>query len=172
MDRRTFLKRGIWGGVLLAVGGSVGLALWPTRDAMRQPRRALRALDARQFAILTAVAGRMVQAPGADAVELAHRVDERLALAPVAARADPGKLLLLLENALAGLVLDGRPQPFTRRSPAAQDATLAQWSASRLAVRRTGYAALRKLTEAAWYGAPEAWPDTGYPGPPMLTVKT
>jgi hypothetical protein len=171
MDRRTFLKRGVWGGVLLAVGGSVGLARWPT-DGMRRPRRALRALDARAFAVLAAVAARTVQAPGADAVEIAHRVDERLALMPPEGRADVGKLLLLLESGLAGLLLDGRPRPFTRLSPDAQERALLDWQQSRLAVRRSGYAVLRRLTEAAWYGAPAAWADIGYPGPPVLTVKS
>ena len=40
---------------------------------------------------------------------------------------------------------------------------------SHLAVRRSGYAVLRKLTQAAHYAAPEAWADVGYPGPPQLT---
>lgn len=170
MDRRTFLKRGLFGGVLLAAAGSVGLVLWPS-DGMRRPRRALRVLDERAFAVLAAVAARMVQAPGADPVELAHRVDERLALLPPESSADVSKLLLLVENGLAGLLLDGRPRPFTRLSPDAQDQALAAWQRSRLAVRRSGYAALRKLTQAAWYAAPAAWPDVGYPGPPLLTVQ-
>ncbi|MGZ3429573.1 MAG: hypothetical protein ACXVCV_23140, partial [Polyangia bacterium] len=87
-------------------------------------------------------------------------------------RADFGKLLLLLENALAGFVLDGRARPFTRLSPDAQDEVLADWRDSRLALRRSGFAALRKLTQAAWYAAPEAWADVGYPGPPQLSVPT
>ena len=95
-----------------------------------------------------------------------------MALAPPEARADFGKLLLLFENALAGLVFDGRARPFTRLPPEAQDQVLAHWRDSRLAVRRSGYAALRKLTQAAWYAAPEAWPDVGYPGPPQLAVPT
>ncbi len=171
MDRRTFIRRGLWGGLLLAVGGSVGLAVWPTRRAA-QPRRPLRALDERQFAILAAVAARMVVAPKADAVEIAHRVDAQMALAVPEARADFGKLLGLLENALAGLLLDGRVRPFSHLGPDGQDAVLAAWSTSHLVVRRTGYAVLRKLTQAAHYAAPEAWEDTGYPGPPTLTVPT
>lgn len=171
MNRRTFIRRGIFGGLLLAVGGSVGLAVWPT-DRMARPRRPLRALDERQFSILATVAGRMVQAPGADPVEIAHRVDAQMATAYPEVRADFGKLLLLLENALAGLILDGRLKPFTRLSPAAQDDVLQSWASSHLAVRRTGYAALRKLTQAVFYAGPEAWPEVGYPGPPQLTGPT
>lgn len=171
MNRRTFIRRGLFGGLLLAVGGSVGLLAWPSDQRLR-PRRPLRALDERQFAVLAAVAARTVGAPGADPIAIAERVDAQMALAPPEARADFGKLLLLFENALAGLVFDGRARPFTRLPPEAQDRVLAHWRDSRLAVRRSGYAALRKLTQAAWYAAPEAWADVGYPGPPQLAVPT
>lgn len=171
MNRRTFIRRGLFGGLLLAVGGSVGLFAWPTNKSVR-PRRPLRAFDERQFAVLAAVAARTVVAPNADPVEIAHRVDAQMATEPPEVRGDFGKLLLLFENAFAGFVLDGRGRPFTRLSVAAQDDALADWRDSRLALRRTGYASLRKLTQAAHYAAPEAWADTGYPGPPQLAVPT
>jgi hypothetical protein len=171
MNRRSFVKRGLLGGALLALGGSIGLATWPSREAVR-PRRKLQALDAQQFAILAAVAARTVEAPEADALEIAHRCDERLALAFPEAREDFGKLLLLLENGLAGLIFDGRAKPFTRLSPEAQTRALEHWRDSKLAVRRGGYAVLRRLTQSVWYAAPEGWAWTGYPGPPTLTVKS
>lgn len=171
MNRRTFIRRGLWGGVLLAVGGSIGLAAWPSHETAR-PRRPLRALTGRQFAVLAAVAGRFVTAPNVDTVEIAHRVDAQMATSPAEVRADFGNLLLLFDNALAGLVFDGRPQPFTRLSPQAQDDVLASWRDSRLAVRRSGYVVLRKLTQASWYAAPEAWAETGYPGPPQIAAPT
>jgi hypothetical protein len=171
MNRRSFVKRGLLGGALLALGGSIGLATWPSRQGA-QPRRALHVLDARQLAILAAVAARTIEAPDADPLEIAHRCDERLALAAPEARADFGKLLLLLENGLAGLIFDGRAKPFTRLSPEEQTQALLAWRDSKLAVRRGGYAVLRKLTQSVWYAAPEAWAWTGYPGPPTLTVKS
>ena len=117
MNRRTFIRRGLFGGLLLAVGGSIGLAAWPSDQRVR-PRRPLRALDERQFAVLAAVAARTVVADKADPVEIAERVDAQMALAPAEVRADFGKLLLLFENGLAGLLFDGRARPFTRLSPA------------------------------------------------------
>jgi hypothetical protein len=171
MNRRTFIRRGLFGGLLLAVGGSIGLVAWPS-DQHVQARRPLRALDARQFAILVAVAGRMVTAPAADPVTIAERVDAQMATAPPEARADFGKLLMLLESAFAGFVLAVRARPFTRLSAAAQDDVLADWRDSRLTVRRSGFSVLRKLTQAAHYAAPEAWADVGYPGPPQIAMPT
>lgn len=170
MTRRGFLKRGLFGGALLLAGG-VGLGLWPTRYA-RKPKRPLRALDERQFAILAAVASRTVAAPGADPVTIAERVDDTLALQAPEVRHDVGQLLLLLENALAGLFLDGRPMPFTRLSPKSQDAVLDSWRRSRLALRRGGYNVLRKLTQAAHYASPSTWASVGYPGPPQISQPT
>src|SRR3954469_4661737 len=43
MNRRTFLRRGLFGGLLLAVGGSVGLVAWPS-DEKARARQSLRAL--------------------------------------------------------------------------------------------------------------------------------
>jgi hypothetical protein len=169
MNRRTFIRRGLLGGFLLAVGGSVGLVAWPT-DERAHARQPLRALTPRQFAVLAAIAGRTVTAPKADPITIAERGDAQMATAPPEVRADFGKLLLLFDNALAGFVLDARPKPFTRLSPAAQDDVLADWRDSRLAVRRSGYAILRKLTEAAYYAAPDGWDGTGYPGPPQISA--
>jgi hypothetical protein len=157
--------------ISLPVGGAIGLGTWPTERRLK-PRNPLRALDDRKFAVLAAVAARMVTVPGADPITIAERLDAQMAVAPAEVRADFGKLLLLVENALAGLLFDGRARPFTHLSPEGQDGVLAAWRDSRLLVRRSGYGVLRKLTQAAHYAAPEAWADTGYPGPPTLTVPS
>jgi hypothetical protein len=159
------------GGVLLATAGGLGLVVWPSRIVHRA-RRPLRVLDERQFAILAAVAARMVTAPGADPIEIAHGVDLTLTFGSLEAQKDFQRLLLLLESALAGLAFDGRGRPFTRLSPEAQDAVLAAWRDSRLVVRRSGYQALRKLTEAAHYASPSSWASVGYPGPPQISRPT
>jgi hypothetical protein len=170
MNRRTFIRRGLVGGALLALSSATGLFVWPSA-VTRRPRRPLRALDERHFAILAAIASRTVMAPAADPIEIAHRIDEQIAWACPEARGDFQRLLLLFDNALAGLILDGRARPFTRLSPAAQDEVLAHWQTSRLAIRRSGYTVLRKSTQSAWYAAPAAWEDTGYPGPPTLVQR-
>jgi hypothetical protein len=170
VNRRTFLRRGLFGGAILAVGGT-GLALWPSL-LERKPRSPLKALDEKEFAVLAAVASRTVRAEGADPVQMAHGVDELMGRAVPEVRADFKKLLGLFENALAGLIFDGRPKPFTRLSPEAQDAVLEHWRNSRITIRRAGYQALRKLTAAAHYAQPSTWASVGYPGPPQISVPT
>jgi hypothetical protein len=170
VNRRSFLRRGLFGGAILAAGGA-GLALWPSL-LERKPRTPLKALNEKEFAVLAAVASRTVRAEGADPVQIAHGVDDVMARAFPEVRSDFKKLLGLFENALAGLIFDGRPKPFTRLSPEAQDHVLENWRTSRIGVRRAGYQALRKLTCAAHYSQPSCWASVGYPGPPQISVPT
>lgn len=168
ITRRSVLRFGLGGAALLAVGG-VGLGLRST--VTRAPRRPLKTLDERQFSVLAAVADRVMpgdgdELPSAWALEVPEKVDGVLATVHPADAAEMGQLLLLLESALAGFVLDGRPRTFTASSPEQQDAALGDWRASRIGVRRTGFRALQKTILAAYYGSPETWEAVGYPGPP------
>jgi hypothetical protein len=164
--RRSFLKKGLIGSVLLA-GAGIGLAKFPGR-LTHKPRRGLRVLDEREFATLAAVTARVIQAPGGDPIEVAHRADEALAVQVPEVRHDVKQLLTLFENALAGALFDFRFKPFTRLDSAQQDAALLSWRDSRIAVRRSGYVALRKLASGYFYCDPATWADIGYPGPPSL----
>ncbi len=168
VTRRSVLKFGLGGAALLAVGG-VGLSLRAT--VMRAPRRPLQVLDEQQFSVLAAVADRVMpgdgdQLPAAWDLEVPEKIDGVLATVHPADAAEVGQLLLLLESALAGLVLDGRPRTFTGSSAEQQDAALEDWRGSRIGVRRTGFRALQKTILAAYYGSPETWEAVGYPGPP------
>jgi hypothetical protein len=166
VNRRTFLRRGLFGGAVLALGAG-GLALYPGRR-VASTTRALRVLDEERFQVLAAVAARVVLAPGADPVAIAHGVDEALSRAVPEAQSDMKNLLGLFENALPGLLFDGRFSPFTRLQGAAQDRVLEAWRDSRLIVRRSGYHALRRLCLGVYYGDPLAWPSIHYGGPPDL----
>jgi hypothetical protein len=169
MKRRGFLQLGLAGGALLALGGT-GLHLWPG-ERMHRPRGPLLALDEEEFAVLAAAAARIVVAPGADPVTIAHAVDETLTFGPPEAAADFKKFLGLIESALAGLLLDGRsPKPFTRLDAAGQEAVLYQFRDSRLVLRRSGYQALRSLCLGAYYASESSWAVVGYPGPPDIRL--
>lgn len=169
ISRRTLLRYGLGGSLLLLAGGT-GLALQPSR--LRPPRGPLRALDEKSFSVLSAVVERLIPArPGfPDPVELriAERVDEFLAAGDPVVAKEFRQALLVVENGLAGLVLDGRPRPFTRLSPAAQDRVLDDWRTSAWSFRRMVYRALHGLCMAVYFTCPEVFPAVGYPGPPAL----
>lgn len=167
-DRRTFLKRGLLGGAVLLLGG-VGLAAFPS-GALDAPKEPLLTLTPATFGVLVAIARRVVTSEGADPVAIAHRADRALARAAPETRDDLRKLLGLFENALAGLLFDGRFLPFTRLSPKGQDAVLDAWRRSALEVRRSGYSALRKLVTAAHYVDPATWDELFYPPPPPYAL--
>jgi len=147
------------------LGGSLGLGLWPSR-VIALPTRALHVLDAKAFQVLVAIASRVVPMPDADPVAIAHAVDEALVRVPSEAQVDINRLLKVFENALPGLILDGRTAPFTRLPSTAQDRVLERWRDSRLVMRRGGYHALRKLCLGAYYGDSKTWKRIQYPGPP------
>jgi hypothetical protein len=176
-DRRRLLKRGLLGGALLLIGGLGGALPLALRSTLvrRPPAHKLKLLTADEHAILAAVAARLVPGDGAgaawptaDALDCAGKVDRLMATTLPGVGAEFRQLLHLFESALFGLVLAGSPTPFTRCSPAAQDARLETWRHSRVALLRSGYQALKRLTQATYYSSPEVYALIGYPGPPEV----
>ncbi len=166
--RRGLLKRGLLGGLLLAAGGSTWLALRPSALAPL-PAQPLELLTPAQYSILMAVIGRCVPDPVSTLLqrqETALRIDATLAGANDRTRSDFTQLLGLLDNALAGLLLDGNPTPFTHLDATAQEAVLEDWRTSRIGLRRAGYQALRRIIVAHYYADPANQAAIGYPGPP------
>lgn len=160
------LSFGVGGAALLAAGG-VGLGLLP--GVIRTPPAGLTVLGPREYSVVAALAACHCDAPGlpaADDLDIAALVDQHLSSM---AAADREELLLglnLLENALAGLVLGGRPRTFTGSPRAVQIATLTAWRQSSLLVQRKVWKATRNLVVAAYWGHPELYAHAGYPGPP------
>ncbi len=165
-SRRRFLRNGLVGGGLLALGG-VSLAFYPSKE-VGVPTEPLAALEARSFQVLVALVSRVVTAKGANPVAIAHGVDRSLSYALPETQEAINKLLGLFENALPGLLLDGRIKPFTRLSPESQDAVLESWRTSRIELRRNGYQALRKLALTAYYMEESSWGPLDYQPPPSL----
>jgi len=163
MDRRTFLKRGAIGGAVLFLGPG-RLVAFPS-GALDAPTRPLAVLTSRAFGVLVAVARRVITVEGADAVEIAHGVDDALRFANTQTQGDINALIMLFESALVGAIFDGRFKPFTRCSPEKQDAILDGWRRSSVDIRRTGYAALKQLCLVSHYMTPGAASWLGYPAP-------
>ena len=170
--RRSFLKRGLVGAALLALGGGGFLA---TRKTRLPPGASgpFQVLTPEAAAVLLAVAERLVpERPGFPrpaAIGLAARMDAAVAMAHPATQDELLRLLRLFESAAAGLVLDGEPRLFTASTPAQQDRRLSAWAKSRIALRRTGFHAMKRLVYASYYSSRETWAAVGYPGPPVLT---
>jgi hypothetical protein len=173
-SRRRLLTRGLLGGALLVVGGALPLALRSTL-VRGKPKRALLLLTEDEHAIFSAVAARFAPGDGAGAtwptaaaVDCAGKCDALMATVLPEVGAEFRQLLHLFESALFGLVFTRSPTPFSRLAPAAQDARLEAWRHSRLALLRSGYQALKRLSHATYYSSPEVYALVGYPGPPEV----
>ncbi|MEI7705331.1 MAG: hypothetical protein WCK73_12120 [Deltaproteobacteria bacterium] len=167
--RRSFLKYGLAGGALLALGGGTFLATRRTRPAsnLTGPFSVLSPEEATVFMELSERL--LPPRPGFPApldVELPKRIDALLGLMPVEGQREVKQLVGLFENALAGFLLDGQWRTFTASNHEQQDARIRAWQRSRFRVRRTGFRAFKKIVYSSYYGAPETWPALGYPGPP------
>jgi len=118
--------------------------------------------------ILTQVAERMVDsdAPGAPRIRdtgTIATIDALCASLDPSITAPLPTLLRVVDWAPFVFVL--RFSRFTRLTPAEQDASLAGWMRSRLAVRRQAFLALRNLALLGYYSQEETWPAIGYAGP-------
>lgn len=166
-SRRGFLKKGLFGGLLLALGGGGWLA---TRRGAQVPMPGgLQVLNAAEYAVMWAIVQRFAPAhegfPSPDTLKTAVACDGIIALLEEVTQAELKQLLMLFENALPNFLFGGRSSPFTQLDPVEQDQVLAEWRDSRLTLRRTGYRALRGLAIAAYYGNTATWSAVGYPGP-------
>lgn len=111
-------------------------------------------------------------APTPAQLDIAGRIDAFLAPSDPAVAKDFKQLLGLFDNALFSLVCGGPPKPFTQMSVEQQDLQLARWANSRLALLRSGYQALKRLSSAIYFSAPETYASLGYPGPPYELVRS
>jgi hypothetical protein len=165
MTRRGLLKRGLFGGALLALGGS---ALLASREGLTlsPPPEGLQVLGPREYATLQALARRAFPGrpgwPDADTARVAFTADRLLARGDASVAKEVRELLGLFDNALAGFLFNGRVTPFSRLSPEAQDAAFEDWRTSRLLLRRTGHHALRTLVYSAYYLHQAAVAASGY----------
>lgn len=167
--RRSFLKYGLAGAALLAVGGGTWLGTRRTRPSpgLAGPFTVLSPEEATVFLELSERL--LPPRPGFPApadVDLPRRIDALVGLMPPEGQKEVRQLVGLFENALVGLLLDGQWKTFTDSSDLQKDARIRSWQQSRLDLRRTGYRALKKIVYGSYYGARETWAAIGYPGPP------
>mgnify|MGYP002636348239 CR=1 FL=1 len=165
-NRRTILKAGLLGSALLAAGG-IGLAL--RKGEPREPAGALLCLDARAFSTLAAAAEVLV--PGGDGfpapgeVQVAEKIDIFLSDCHPGVQQEVQQLLALLENAFAGLLLDGRMECFSACDRPTRERVLASWQTARNPLLRSAFKALHGFCSGTYWSSPQVSALAGYSGP-------
>lgn len=166
--RRSFLKRGLFGTLLLAVGGGTVLALRASK-AVPLPQEPLKILTPTEYSVVAAMANIIIPPkpnfPPPDQLKVAAVADRILALADPSAAKELKQGLMLFENALPNFLFGRRLSPFTQLDVKEQAVVFQEWVSSRLPVRRTVAMAIRALVTAAYFSQREIWPAVHYPGP-------
>ena len=201
-SRRGLIQKTLGGALLLGAAGLVPVALRGTRVSLRPgavlrfftPAEAsiFAAIAARVLAeavpaalgaerpggaatvpepVASAIAA-LPRAPSPAELDLVGKADAFFAPFDAEAAGEVKQLLALFDSALFSLLGGGPPAPFTAQSPEQQDRQLARWANSRVAVMRSGYQALKRISCALYFGAPELAASLGYPGPPIELVES
>lgn len=159
MQRRSFLKAGLLGGLALVAGGVVYRQLRPStpqRFALDQQGRVMLA------ALVPAITGLSPARPELDAAI------ERVAVAinglPLRVQKEISDLFGLLSMAPTRRLLAGVPD-WSEASPQQIAAFLQSWRTHRTEMLQTAYQGLHDLVIGGWYAEPSTWAAIGYPGP-------
>lgn len=172
-SRRTFLKTGIAGGVLLAAVAALHEPLdrWTRKELVGRMPRA----EARRVALTAIVPVILQGALPSDAIERAAAVSgaiDGVAVAVAAlgasAQEEVAELFALLLFAPTRIAVAGVLPAWEEAGEADVTAFLTRWRTSRLGLLQSGYHALHDLVLGAWYADPAHWAAIGYPGPPLL----
>lgn len=169
LSRRSFIKTGTLGGMLLATGSATALL---TGCAKTAPATGYRFLRAHDIVLLTAIAPSVLvgSLPEGDTQPAAvsallTSLDELLASSSLATNDQIYQLFDLLSLPPARMALAGVWSDWPKASRADIDAFLLRWHDSSIGVLRAGYLGLSKILASSWFLLPQSWPATGYVAP-------
>lgn len=159
MQRRSFLKAGLLGGLALIAGGAVYRQL---RPAVAQRF----ALDAQGRTMLAALIPAITGiSPDAAALEAGiDRVGAAINGLPLRVQKEISDLFGLLSMAPTRRLLAGVPA-WPEATPAEVAAFLQSWRTHRTEMLQTAYHGLHDLVLGGWYAEPSTWAVIGYAGP-------
>jgi len=164
MQRRSFLKAGLFGALALVAGGAVYRQMRPpvaSRFALDQQGRTMLA------AVIPAIVGPQVPA-GAQRTAALEAAVGRVAGAinglPLPMQKEISDLFGLLSMAPTRRLLAGVP-PWEEATPEQVSAFLQGWRTHRTEMLQTAYHGLHDLVLGAWYSEPSTWAGIGYAGP-------
>lgn len=170
--RRTFLKLGLVGSGLLAVGG--GLAAWFSRgyeSYLSADDRPI-ALSTKEYAVVVQLVEALLPAsdgfPSGVSLRVPQRVDEELWAASEKQRTPIRQGLELLEHLP---LAKGRRSRFTRLPAPEREAFFEELLASDVDAFRQLSLALRQLVHLAYYGHERTWRAMRYEGPLGIPEK-
>ena len=167
-SRRKFLKRTLDGVVFLTVA-----KLLPHDFVFAQAdgsvRNDLRYFSPKEYLILQAVAERMVDPalpgnPTVKEIDVAKRADQFVAAADQEIQDQFHQLLTVFNAPFFTFLFDLRFSSFINMAPEDKDSYLEDWMTSNLALRRTGFQALKRLCLSMFYTDSRSWKEIGYEG--------
>ena len=171
--RRTLLKAGVAGGMLLVIARWMVTSYSPRQS----PEGTGSALDFSAQTIIAAIAPVLLEGALSDVdtsvearAEVVAGVDRVVVGLPPGSRKELEQLFALLSFAPTRCLVAGVWSSWPDASRESIAAFLASWRDSRFTLLRSGYGALHQLILAAWYGNTRSWPAIGYPGPPSLEI--
>lgn len=168
MQRRTWIKFGLVGGAVLALGGGTLALLRPAWTGSRLTPAGRELFGAVARAVLEGILPEAQRAPQAHQAALAahlERLDATLAGLPSAMQDEIAQLGALLLHPLGRRTLAGLGTDWVEADTAAVQHALHGLRESPMALRQQAYHALRDLTNGAYFSDPTAWSYLGYPGP-------
>jgi hypothetical protein len=162
LTRRGVMGVGLGTLALLAAG-----SLLPA-GCRRYPRAigGLRHLDAKEYAIVTALANRLLELDDDEAgerIDVALRIDAAMSAWEPATRRQLRTILRVFEHGTH--LFDLRRRRFTLLTPSQQRQSLDGWMNSSLGARRVVFRALKALVMQGYYQDDAAWAAVGYDGP-------
>lgn len=184
LDRRSFLKSGLGGTLLLAtVSTTAGLSGCATAPAgrlgavdARYPFRFLTRDDIQLFkALLPAMLGpALPEQPQARRLAIAgtiERIDAGIYNFGPANQQELRRLFDLLTFGFTRVTIARVWSRWPNVSTADANAFLERWRTSGIGLFNNGYIALTKISNVAFYGGRDQWHLSGYPGPPQWAVS-
>lgn len=183
MDRRSFLRTGLGGAFFLGtVSVTAGLSGCATTPAGRLDAATPQTDAGYQFqfltrddielfrALLPAIVGpALTEEPEPRRQAIAgtiERIDQGMVRFGPANQKELRKLFDLLNFGLTRVTVARVWSSWPNVTTAEANAFLERWRTSGIGLLNNGYIALTKISNVAFYGHPEHWHLSGYPGPP------
>lgn len=159
IHRRDFLKS-----ATLSVLSLSALALLPSGCAQYpEVEKPLALLSPKEYAILNALAKRILSLDKNDSVDVAFSVDQYLATLPKVYQSQFKGLLLLFEH--TPFLFEFQWSRFTNLPPEAQDRFIRGWAESSIGWRRSAFQAVKRFCTQRYYMDERTWKRIGYDGP-------